>query len=130
MQENNAFEYTYTALTEAERKRAQSIRERYQTQEQSSATDKVARLQELDKKVKYPPMVLAWIMGVVGTLIFGGGLALVLELDMFLWGVILAAVGIIPVALAYPVYRLIHEKRKAKYREEILRLSNEILEEK
>ena len=130
MQENNTFEYTYTAPTEEERKRAQSIRERYQTQAQSSATDKVAQLQALDKKVKYPPMVLAWIMGGVGTLIFGGGLSMILELDMFLWGVILAAVGIIPVALAYPLYRLINEKRKAKYREEILRLSSEILKEK
>ncbi|MBQ7912542.1 MAG: dihydropteridine reductase [Clostridia bacterium] len=129
MQNNNAFEYTYTAPTEEERKKTQSIRERYQQASGNTASDKVARLQALDKKAKLPPMIIGWTLGVLGTLIFGGGLAMALETDKFLWGCILAAFGLIPVALAYPVYRAISKKQKAKYREEILRLSDEILKE-
>jgi len=135
MSDNDTFEYTYTAPTEEERKKTQAIRERYQQTQPSAASDKLARLEELDKKAKLAPMIVAWTLGVLGTLIFGGGMAIVLEMEEFImWeficGCVLSTVGLIPVALAYPLYRVISKKQKAKYREEILRLSDEILEEK
>ena len=129
MQSNNQFEYTYVAPTEEERKKTQAIREHYQPTSGNAVEDKLARLQALDKKAKLPPIIVAWALGVLGTLIFGGGLAMVLEMNKLLWGCILAAVGLIPVALAYPIYRVITKKQIKKYRDEILRLSDEILRE-
>ena len=45
-------------------------------------------------------------------------------------GVAISVVGLVPVALAYPIYRILAKKGKEKYKDEILRLSDEILNEK
>ena len=127
MEKNDKFEFTYAAPTERERKEVESLRKQYLPVEET--TDKVTRLRKLDDKVKNPPQALALALGVVGTLIFGLGLTMILEWDVILWGAVLAVVGIVPLALAYPMYKWLFEKLKNKYREEILRLSEEILNE-
>ena len=74
-------------------------------------------------------MVLSLSLGVVGTLIFGLGLTLILEWSMIVWGTMVAVVGMLPLALAYPAYKLSLTNRKRKYGAEILKLSEEILNE-
>lgn len=127
MENNNRFEYTYTAPTERERKEAESIRKQYLIEEEKP--DKLAKLRELDRRVKNPPQIFALSLGIVGTLIFGGGLTLILEAGWLLLGALLAVVGLVPLALAYPAHKKLSKKLKEKYREEILRLSEEILNE-
>ena len=123
----NKFEYTYVAPTERERKEAEAIRKRHLPE--SETVDKLTQLKRLDEKVKRFPMVLSLSLGVVGTLIFGLGLTLILEWSMIVWGTMVAVVGMLPLALAYPAYKLSLTNRKRKYGAEILKLSEEILNE-
>lgn len=130
MSENNKFEYTYTAPTESERKTAEEIRRRYQPRECCETS--LARLKRLDSKVRSIPMMIGLTLGVIGTLMFGGGMAIVLEqlfAHYLLIGVCISSVGILPIALAYPVYGKVSKVCKEKYGAEILRLSEEILNE-
>lgn len=122
---NDKFTYDYSAPTKEERKEIEDIRRRYGGQK--SEKDKLFRLRELDNKVKNPPTVWSLILGIGGTLIFGLGLTMVLEWKIFLWGVIVAIVGCVPMAFAGVVYNRLLEKNKQKYGEEILRLTDELL---
>ncbi len=124
---NDKFTYDYSAPTKEEIKEIEDIRRRYGGQKKEK--DKLFRLRELDNKVKNPPTVWSLILGIGGTLIFGLGLTMVLEWEIFLWGVIVAIIGCVPMALAVVVYNRLLEKNKKKYGEEILRLTDELLSE-
>ena len=121
------FEYSYAAPTERERWEVESLKKKYAPK--IERTDKMSEIRELDKKVQSPPRIWALILGVVGTLVFGLGLTMILEWNLLLWGTAVAAVGLVPVALAYPVYKWKLQKLSDKYREQILTLSEEILHE-
>ena len=124
---SNQFNFRYTAPTEEERKEIDSIRRQYAPQEQSES--KLERLRRLDALVKNTPVIWALCLGVVGTLIFGLGLTMILEWNIWLWGIAFMAFGIIPIISAYPVYKRILKKYKNRYGDEILRLSEELLNE-
>lgn len=126
--ENNQFNYTYSAPTEEERKEIASIRKQYVPVEKTET--KLERLRRLDKLVKNTPTIVAITLGTVGSLIFGLGLAFILEWNIWLWGVICMAIGSIPMAISYPVYKWILKRYKRRYGTEILKLSEEILNEK
>lgn len=121
------FEYSYAAPTERERREVESLKKKYAPK--IERTDKMSEIRELDKKVQSPPRIWALILGVVGTLVFGLGLTMILEWNLLLWGTAVAAVGLVPVTLAYPVYKWKLQKLSDKYREQILTLSEEILHE-
>ena len=123
----NQFEYTYSAPTERERKEIMSIRRQY---EDKPTTDgKMERLRRLDAIVKNRCMIFSLTIGIIGCLIFGLGLAFVLEFNQWLLGIICGVVGAIVMIIAYPSYRFIHKKDKSKYSEEIIKLSQELLGE-
>ncbi|MBQ8322551.1 MAG: hypothetical protein IJX91_01145 [Clostridia bacterium] len=125
--DNKQFNYTYTAPTEKERREIERIREAYAPKEQNKSD--MEKLKKLDAKVHRFPMILALTLGVAGTLIFGLGLSMILEMDMLIVGSCLAVGGLIPLALAYPAYRATTENRKKKYGAEILALSEKLLNE-
>jgi len=124
---NEQFNYKYTAPTEEERKEIASIRRQYAPQEQTES--KMERLRRLDALVKNTAIIWSLVLGVVGTLVFGAGLTMILEWSIWLWGIVLMVIGSVPMAIAYPVYKLALNKGKAKYGDEILRLSEELLNE-
>ncbi len=126
--ENNQFNYTYSAPTEEERKEIASIRKQYAPVEQTET--KLQRLRRLDKLVKNTPTITALTLGIVGCLIFGLGLTFILEWQIWLWGVVCMAVGAIPMAISYPIYKYILTRYKRRYGAEILKLSEEILNDK
>ena len=125
MKNNNDFEFNYSAPTTQERREIESIRNSYLTQNKS--TDKLSHLRKLDNKVKNTPVILSLILGVVGILIFGLGLSMILEWTLYIWGSMVCAVGLIPVSLAYPTYLKATKILKEKYSEEILKISDELL---
>ena len=125
---SNQFNFRYTAPTEEERKEIDSIRRQYAPQEQTET--KIERLRRLDALVKNTATIWSLILGVLGTLVFGLGLTMILEWNIWLWGIVIMVVGSIPVAIAYPVYKGLLKKYKNRYGEEILRLSEELLNEK
>ena len=124
---SNQFNFRYTAPTEEERKEIDSIRRQYSPQEQTET--KLERLRRLDSLVKNTAIIWSLVLGVFGCLIFGIGLTMVLEWSILLWGIVLMVIGSVPMALAYPVYKSVLNKGKAKYGDEILRLSEELLNE-
>lgn len=124
---NNQFNFKYTALNEEERKEIDSIRRQYAPQEHVES--KIERLRRLDSLVKNTAIIWSLVLGVVGVLIFGFGLTMILEWAIWLWGIVLMVIGSIPMAIAYPVYKSTLNKGKEKYGDEILRLSEELLNE-
>ena len=125
---SNQFNFKYTAPSQEERKEIDSIRRQYAPQEQTET--KIQRLRRLDALVKNTAVIWSLCLGVIGILIFGLGLTMMLEWNIWLWGVVLMGIGSVPMAIAYPVYKGVLKKYKTRYGEEILRLSEELLNEK
>lgn len=128
MKDNEKFNFTYSAPTKSEREEIEDIRKNYLPKEKKDS--KLIRLKKLDSMVKDIPMAVSLSVGIIGTLIFGLGLTMILEWKAIVAGVIVSILGIIPVTLAYFVYKKILHKLTEKYREEILKLSEELLNDK
>ena len=123
--QNEKFTYTYSVPTASERREIEDIRRQYSApQEPQSA---LARLKELDARVKRAPAALALTLGVCGLLVFGLGITMVLEWAMSAGGIAVAAVGALMMAAAYPIYNTVLKRLKKKYAPEILKLSDELL---
>lgn len=123
----NDFEYKYSAPTTNERREIESIRNSYL--EHDKGTEKLQQLRKLDSKVKNTPTTISLVFGIVGLLVFGLGMTCVLEWGLIVAGVIIGALGVIPMVLAYPMYNKIYNKLKNKYGKTIIDLSNELLGE-
>ncbi len=121
---NDKFEYTYAAPTERERREIESIRKAYLPDE---AGEKLRRLRKLNARVRNTAMCVSLTLGVAGVLLFGAGMSLTLSFGRYAAGIALAALGIVPIALAYPVFNRLLRRGKKKYGAEILRLSEELL---
>ncbi len=124
---SNQFNFRYTAPTEEERKEIDSIRRQYAPQEQTET--KLERLRRLNSLVKNTALIWSLCLGIVGCLLFGLGLTMVLEWDILVWGILLMVVGALPMAIAYPVYKRVLQTYKNRYGDEILRLSEDLLNE-
>ena len=123
MENNDKFEYTYSAKQQAE---LETIRKKYLPQEES----KMDRLRRLDESVTRFGTMISIIVGIVGTLIMGFGMCLCLEWDKFIPGVIIGVIGIAVLATAYPIFKYVTQKQREKIAPEILRLTDEIENEK
>ena len=130
MNTDSGFKYTYSAKEQDEIKR---IRQKYQTQEENG----INRLRRLDAEVTSKATGIALTVGIVGTLTMGTGMSLIMtelsailgmtELAGMVIGLVAGAVGIIMVALAYPIYGKVIKKEREKIAPEILRLSEELM---
>ena len=92
---------------------------------------KLDELKALDKKVKRPAKVFAYIFGVIGSLVLGTGMCFAMKVigDIMAVGIVIGVVGIIMTSITYPIYKQILKKRKRKYGRKILDLSEEIIAE-
>ena len=94
---------------------------------------KFDELKELNKKVKRPATVMAYTRGTAGSLVLGTGMCLAMKIiggaTSFLMpvGIGVGLLGIAIVSSTYAVYKKVLNKRKAKYSNEIIELSNELL---
>ena len=130
MNTDSSFKYTYSAKEQDEIKR---IRQKYQTQEE----DGISRLRKLDAEVTSKATAIALVIGIAGALIMGIGMSLIMtelstilgmtELAGMVAGIITGVVGIVMVALAYPVYNKVLKKEREKIAPEILRLSEALM---
>lgn len=130
--ENNGFQYTYSAKEQAELKR---IRDKYTAP--TEAEDKMARLRRLDASVTNTAQAVALVFGVIGTLILGFGMSLVMtelaeslgisgDVAMVI-GIIVGIVGGILASLAYPIYNATVKTKRKKLAPEIIRLTDELM---
>ena len=124
---NNDFEYKYSAPTSAERKEIESIRNSYLIEK---SPNKHEQLRKLDRKVRNLPTAFSLIVGILGLLLLGLGFSMILEWKIYLWGIVVSCIGLIAISLAYPIYFKTSNYLKSKYSEQILKLSEELLNEK
>lgn len=111
----------------------EKIRTKYVEKKDSSLDE----LRKLDKKVKTPAEVFAYIFGSISALIMGAGMSLVMTDvatllglgDMTVLGIAVGVVGMVLAIVNYPIYKGILSSRKNKYADKILALSNKILSE-
>ena len=130
--ENNGFQYTYSAKEQAELKR---IRDKYTAP--TEVEDKMARLRRLDASVTNTAQAVALVFGVIGTLILGFGMSLIMtdffeilsigETMAMVIGIPVGVVGGILAGLAYPIYNAIVKAKRKKLAPEIIRLTDELM---
>ena len=125
--ENKSFEYTYSAQRQQE---VEAIRQKYLPKEE----DKMAQLRKLHSVPTQKAHSASIAVGVIGALIFGTGMILCLtELGAALGsfaviiGTMIGFVGIILVALAYPVYNNTLKKERERIAPQILQMTEELL---
>ncbi len=125
---NETFHYTYSAAQQAEIK---NIRKKYAAPEE----DKMEQLRRLDRQVTQKAQSWSIALGVLGALILGTGMSLAMtELGAaagalaLVLGIFVGVVGIVLVALAYPVYLHLLKKERQRVAPEILRLTDELMQ--
>ena len=126
--ENNSFEYTYSAERQQE---IEAIRKKYLPKEE----DKMEQLRRLHSIPTQKAQAASIAIGVLGTLILGTGMSLCMtdlgaalgHLAMVI-GILTGVMGLVMVALAYPLYNTVLRKERQKIAPEILRLSEELLQ--
>lgn len=112
----------------------QKIRTQYMEKENT----RLDALKELDAKVKRPANIFAYVFGSVGAIVMGSGMSLVMTdigetLGMestMTAGIVIGVVGMLMAIVNYPIYKRILSSRRKKYAEQIMKLSEEIMEQK
>ena len=110
---------------------AQKIRTQYMEKENSE----LDTLRKLDSKVKRPANVFAYVFGSVSAIIMGAGMSMVMTdigatlgmTDVMAPGIVIGICGIIMAIFNYPIYKAFLSRRKKKYGDEILKLSDKIM---
>lgn len=120
------FIYSYSAK---ENKEIQEIRSKYLPREES----KLDELKRLDSTVQSSGMIESLCLGIGGALIFGLGLCLAMQVIgegviAIALGVLLGIIGTAGMIAAYPIYRKIFNRTKAKLAPRILELTAELQE--
>jgi len=116
-------------MNESQDKKVKNIQSEYA--EKTERQSKFEELMALDGKVKRPAEIFAYSFGTVGALILGVGMCLTMKvigakLPMAI-GVVIGCLGIVAVSVNYFIYRAILNSRKNKYRKQIMRISDELL---
>ena len=127
MENNHSFEYTYSAQ---QQKEVEAIRQKYLPKEE----DKMEQLRKLHYSATQKAQAASIAIGVIGALVLGTGMSLCMtELGTALGhfamvlGILVGLIGLIMVALAYPLYNRVLKKERQRNAPEILRLSEELL---
>lgn len=127
MENNHSFEYTYSA---EQQKEVEAIRKKYLPKEE----DKMEQLRKLHYSATQKAQAASIAIGVIGTLILGTGMSLcmtelgaALEHFSMVIGILAELIGLVMVALAYPLYNCVLRKERQRIAPEILRLSEELL---
>ena len=109
----------------------QKIRTQYTEKEQTGLDE----LKELDRKVKRPANVFAYVFGSIGAIIMGAGMSLVMTdiggmvgiSDPMIPGIAIGVVGMLMAIINYPIYKGILGSRRKKYADKIIALSDKIM---
>lgn len=105
------------------------IRASYEPKEVS----KFDELKELDRKVKQPAEIFAYVFGTFSSLMLGTGMSLAMKaiggsisFAMPL-GIGVGLLGILLASINYPIYKSILKRRKGKYSNRIFELADSLL---
>lgn len=120
-QNEETFEYRYSAKQQDE---IEAILRKYLPKEE----DKMEQLRQMDKRVSRKGTIISIIIGVIGCLLLGIGMCCTMEWAgrWFVPGIIIGVIGIVMIALAYPLYERITKKERKKIAPLILKLADEL----
>ena len=95
---------------------------------------KLDELKALDKKVKRPVRVFAYVFGTIASLILGTGMCFAMQVlnygeVMQYVGVGIGVIGLGLCSVNYFIYKKALEKRKGKFAQQIVEKSNQLLSE-
>lgn len=128
MEHNEHFSFTYSAQQQQE---VEQIRQAYLPKEES----KLEQLRALHASATKKAQAVSIALGVVGSLVLGTGMSLCmtdfgnsLGSAAMPVGIAIGLLGLIMVALAYPVFNHVLKKQRQRIAPEILRLSEELLQ--
>lgn len=162
MDDSMTFVYTYSAPMNQE---VQRIRKKYLSQEMIKRRDKkmnqndqeflvekirtqyvekehtqLDELKALDKKVKKPANVFAYVFGAIGALVMGTGMTLTMDVIQpgtyfgitigertMMIGILIGIAGMAMALANYPIYKKMLESRRKKYADQIMKLSDAIM---
>ena len=127
MENKEEFSFTYSAQ---QQKEIEAIRKKYIPKEM----DKMEELRKLHAVPTKKAQSAALSVGTIGALIMGTGMSLAMtdigaalgSLAMII-GIAIGIVGMVLVALAYPIYNRVLKKCREKIAPEILRLTDELM---
>ena len=119
----NTFNYTYSAKQQEE---IRNIRKRYLPQEPEE--NKMEQLRRLDQSATKKGTVVSLIVGILGCLLLGVGMCctMVWMEQFFIPGIVIGVMGIVAVAVSYPLYIRITKKEREKIAPQILKLTEEL----
>lgn len=121
--EAKTFEYTYSAKQQDE---IEKIRSKYLPKQES----KIEQLRRLDQQAEKPGTIASLAVGIVGALILGVGMCFTMvwntSITMFVAGIVIGIIGMAIVGLAFPLYKGVTKKQRAKIADQIIALSNEL----
>ena len=127
MENKEGFSFTYSAQ---QQKEIEEIRKKYLPREEN----KMEQLRKLHAIPTQKAQATSIAVGVIGALIMGTGMSLAMTeigaaLGVFamIIGIVVGIVGMVLVAVAYPIYNRVLKKQREKIAPEILRLSDELL---
>lgn len=97
-------------------------------------TSKVVALRKLDAKAKLPATIFTYSIGIISALVFGLGMCLAMgqignsSTISFALGIVIGVLGMLGIAVNYPIYRKMLRLGKQKYAFDIMQLAKEISE--
>ena len=117
----NAVNITYSA---EDQKQLDAIRSKYLPEAKQQPSN-LAKIKKLDAQVENKAMIAGLSMGILSTLVMGGGMSLTLSLGQPAIGIIVSLIGLAGMVAAWPLYQKVLKKEREKAAPEILRLSEE-----
>ena len=128
MENKESFRFTYSA---AQQQEVEEIRKKYLPREE----DKMERLRRLHAIPTQKAQAASIAVGIIGALIMGTGMSLAMteigaalgSLAMVI-GILVGIVGMVLVALAYPLYNRVLKRERQRIAPEILRLTDELMQ--
>lgn len=118
----NKFEFKYSA---SEQKELDKIKAKYSSK--TKRESKMNELLELDKSTTKGATMISIIVGLIGTLMLGISLVCVTTWTEFYYlGLVVGVIGLVLIAVAYPVYLKVVKKKQELVAPTILKLTEEI----
>ena len=113
----------------------QFLAQKIRTQYTEKRTTELDTLRGLDRKVKRPANIFAYLFGSIAAIIMGAGMSLIMTdigaaigmEQSFVPGILIGVVGMTMALVNYPIYRGILSARKKKYAPQIIAMSDRIM---
>ncbi len=105
------------------------------TQYTEKAHTELDTLKALDKKAKRPAKIFAYVFGTIGAVVMGSGMSLIMTdigatlgiAETMIPGVVIGSVGLVMALINYPIFKNILSAGKKKYAEQIIAVSDSII---